>query len=93
MKEFVEGRTRWLRVTLSWIYIAIYAIAGVAFWRGIWTLMTRDIGLGTIQLLVILVTGLVLTLVMKVMKQLKKLISNNTDHCRLVNHYSPLQLF
>jgi len=70
VKEFVEGRTRLLRVTLSWIYIAVYAIAGVAFWRGIWTLMTRDIGLGTVQLLVILVTGLVLTLVMKAGKSL-----------------------
>ena len=44
LKEFVECRTKWLRLLLTWIYVSLYAIAGVAFWRGIWSLMTRDIG-------------------------------------------------
>ena len=36
-----------------------------SFWRGIWTLMTRDIGLGPAQLLVILAMSLVLVIVMR----------------------------
>ena len=65
MKEKLDGRSRWVQVTVSWLYIALYSIAGVSFWRGIWTLMTRDIGLGEAQLGVILILGLMLMLVMK----------------------------
>jgi len=70
LKELVEGRTRWVRATVSWVYVALYAIAGVSFWRGIWTLMTKDIGLGPAQLLVIMVMGLVLILSMRAGKSL-----------------------
>ena len=66
----MEGRTRWVRATVSWVYVALYAIAGVSFWRGIWTLMTKDIGLGPAQLLVIMVMGLVLILSMRAGKSL-----------------------
>ena len=82
----MEARTRWVRTLLSWLYTALYAMAGVryldfytlhdvytpstlsylhSFWRGIWTLMTRDIGLGPAQLLVILAMSLVLVIVMR----------------------------
>ena len=77
-----------MRTLLSWLYTALYAMAGVryldfslsmmftvytpstlsylcSFWRGIWTLMTRDIGLGPAQLLVILAMSLVLVIVMR----------------------------
>ena len=42
----------------------------VSFWRGIFTLMTKDVGLGPAQLLVIMVMSLVLILVMKAGKSL-----------------------
>jgi len=70
LKEMIEGRSRWVRALVSWLYVALFAIAGVAFWRGIWTLMTKDVGLGPAQLLVIMVLGLVLILSMKAGKSL-----------------------
>ena len=70
LKEMIEGRSRWVRALVSWVYVALFAIAGVAFWRGIWTLMTKDVGLGPAQLLVIMVMSLVLILVMKAGKSL-----------------------
>jgi len=70
LKEMIEGRSRWVRALVSWVYVALFAIAGVSFWRGIWTLMTKDVGLGPAQLLVIMVMGLVLILVMKAGKSL-----------------------
>jgi len=70
LKEFVECRTKWLRLLLTWIYVSLYAIAGVAFWRGIWSLMTRDIGLGQAQLAVIFVISMVMVLAMKAGKSL-----------------------
>jgi len=70
IKEFVEHKSKWLRISLTWIYLALYSIAGVAFWRGIWTLMTKDIGLSWVKLLLILIVGLLLILVMKAGKSL-----------------------
>lgn len=70
IKEFVENKSKWIRVSLTWIYLALYSIAGVAFWRGIWTLMTKDIGLSWGKLLLILLVALLLTLVMKAGKSL-----------------------
>ena len=66
----MEHKSKWLRLTVTWIYLALYSISGVAFWRGIWTLMTKDIGLTRVNLLLILPVALLLTLVMKAGKSL-----------------------
>ena len=31
LKECVEARTRWVRTLLSWLYTALYAMAGVRY--------------------------------------------------------------
>ena len=70
IKELVEHKSKWIRVSITWVYLALYSIAGVAFWRGIWTLMTKDIGLSWVKLLLILTVALLLILVMKAGKSL-----------------------
>ena len=66
----MEHKSKWIRVSITWLYLALYSIAGVAFWRGIWTLMTKDIGLSWMKLLLILIIALLLILVMKAGKSL-----------------------
>ena len=46
----------------SWVFTAVYALAGVAFWRGVWFLMRLDIGVGWVQLVVVLVGSLAVLL-------------------------------
>jgi len=51
--EFLGTKHKLIRFCCGWIFNAIYALAGVSFWRGVWFLMKLDIGVGTVQLLVV----------------------------------------
>ena len=56
--KFLENKQKFLRKTLTWLFTAIYALAGVSFWRGVWFLMKLDIGIGTVKLLSVLCVSL-----------------------------------
>jgi len=68
--EFLRNKSKWIRLVCSWIYNAVYALAGVSFWRGVWFLMKLDIGVGSIQLIVVLVGSLTVLIFTKVPKSL-----------------------
>lgn len=61
-RESLAARSKWVRVAASWVFTAVYALAGVAFWRGVWFLMRLDIGVGWVQLVVVLVGSLAVLL-------------------------------
>jgi hypothetical protein len=42
--ERLATRRSFLKALGAWLYIAVYALAGVSFWRGVWYLMELDIG-------------------------------------------------
>jgi len=68
--EFLRTKSKYIRLSCSWIYNAVYALAGVSFWRGVWFLMKLDIGVGTIQLFVVLCGSLAVLIFTKVPKSL-----------------------
>jgi len=68
--EFLRPKSKYVRVTFGRLYNAIYALAGVSFWRGVWFLMKLDVGLGTVQLLVVLIGSLAVLIFTKVPKSL-----------------------
>jgi len=68
--EFLRTKSKWIRLSCSWIFNAVYAMAGVSFWRGVWFLMRLDVGVGTLQLLVVLCGSLAVLVFTKVPKSL-----------------------
>eukprot|EP00092_Neocalanus_flemingeri_P028997 GFUD01031480.1.p1 GENE.GFUD01031480.1~~GFUD01031480.1.p1 ORF type:complete len:372 (-),score=93.34 GFUD01031480.1:415-1530(-) len=68
--EFLKTKSKYIRLSCSWIFNAVYALAGVSFWRGVWFLMKLDIGVGTVQLLVVLCGSLAVLIFTKVPKSL-----------------------
>ena len=58
--EFLEDKHSILSKPLTWIFTAIYALAGVSFWRGVWFLMKMDIGIGSTRLVIVLSVSLVI---------------------------------
>jgi len=68
--EFLNTKSKYIRLSCSWIFNAVYALAGVSFWRGVWFLMKLDIGVGTIQLLVVLCGSLTVLIFTKIPKSL-----------------------
>jgi len=68
--EFLHTKSKYIRLTCSWIFNAVYALAGVSFWRGVWFLMKLDIGVGTVQLLVVLCGSLAVLIFTNVPKSL-----------------------
>jgi len=68
--EFLENSPKLLRAVGGWVYTAVYALAGVSFWRGVFYLMKLDIGVGTGQLLVVFIGSLLVLIISKVPKTL-----------------------
>jgi len=68
--EFLRTKSKWIRLVCSWIFNAIYALAGVAFWRGVWFLMKLDVGVGTVQLIIVLCGSLAVLIFTRVPKSL-----------------------
>ena len=68
--EFLRTKSKYIRLSCSWVFNTIYALAGVSFWRGVWFLMRLDIGVGTVQLLVVLCGSLSVLIFTKVPKSL-----------------------
>jgi len=68
--EFLVSRSKYARLVGGWVYTALYALAGVSFWRGVWFLMKLDVGVGTWHLIVVLVGSLAVLLVSRVPKSL-----------------------
>ena len=38
------SRLTCVRILGGWLYIAVYAFAGISFWRGVWYLMDLNVG-------------------------------------------------
>jgi len=68
--EFLANRSKYAKLVGGWVYTALYALAGVSFWRGVWFLMKLDVGVGTWHLLVVLIGSLSVLLVSRVPKSL-----------------------
>jgi len=68
--EFLRNKSKWIRLSCSWVFNAVYALAGVSFWRGVWFLMRLDVGVGTFQLLIVLCGSLAVLIFTKVPKSL-----------------------
>jgi len=68
--EFLDKSSKLIRTVGGWLYTSIYALAGVSFWRGVFYLMKLDVGVGTGQLLVVLIGSLLVLIISKVPKSL-----------------------
>ena len=68
--EFLNEKHPVIKALGGWIYTAIFAFAGVSFWRGIWYLMELDVGEKKLQLSLVLAGSLVLFLMSKVSRSL-----------------------
>lgn len=68
--EYLSTKSKPVRLTACWLYTAVYALAGVSFWRGVWFLMKLDVGVDTGHLLVVLLASLAVLVVARVPKSL-----------------------
>ena len=68
--EFLRARADSCKLFGNWIFNAIYALAGVSFWRGVWFLLRIDVGIETYKLLFVLLGSLVVLVLNKVPKSL-----------------------
>ena len=68
--EFLRTKSKYIRLSCSWVFNAVYALAGISFWRGGWFLMRLDIGVGTVQLLFVLCGSLFVIIFTEVPKSL-----------------------
>ena len=68
--EFLYERSTLWQVLGTWLFNAIFALAGVSFWRGVWFLMKIDVGLETPKLLFVLIGSLAVLVLNKAPKSL-----------------------
>jgi len=68
--EYLSTKPKPLRLSACWLYTAVYALAGVSFWRGVWFLMRLDVGVHTGHLLVVLLASLAVLVAARVPKSL-----------------------
>jgi len=62
LENFLEEKEDIVMKIVSWVFTALYALAGVSFWRGVWFLMKLDIGVNPVKLVIILIVSLVILL-------------------------------
>ena len=68
--KFLSARSDSCQLFGNWIFNALYALAGVSFWRGVWFLLKIDVGIETYKLLFVLLGSLVVLVLNKVPKSL-----------------------
>jgi len=54
LQKFLEDKEEIIMKVVSWLFTALYALAGVSFWRGVWFLMKMDVGVNPVKLFIIL---------------------------------------
>jgi len=59
-----------VRYLVGWIFNALNALFGVAFWRGIWFMYRLDLGVATGNLLIVQVVGVIFLSILRISKSL-----------------------
>jgi len=68
--ERLLGRTKYVRYFGGWLFNAINALFGVAFWRGVWFLYRLDLGVSVTNLALVQVAGVLILILMRIPKSL-----------------------
>lgn len=68
--ERLSARRSWQRALGAWLYIAVFALAGVSFWRGVWYLMELDVGDKVLPLSLVLAGSTVVLIFSRVSRSL-----------------------
>ena len=68
--KFLSARSDSCQLFGNWIFNALYALAGVSFWRGVWFLLKIDVGIETYKLLFVLLGSFLVLFLNKVPKSL-----------------------
>lgn len=68
--EYLLTRSPPVRRFAGWLFNAITALAGVAFWRGVWFLFRLDLGVAPLTLVVVQVCCVLLLTLMRIPKSL-----------------------
>jgi len=68
--EFLLKQSPPVRYLVGWIFNALNALFGVAFWRGIWFMYRLDLGVATGNLLIVQVVGVIFLSILRISKSL-----------------------
>jgi len=68
--ESLLARPKYVRYFGGWLFNAINALFGVAFWRGVWFLYRLDLGVSVTNLALVQVAGVVFLSLMRIPKSL-----------------------
>jgi len=81
------------QILCLWVFNALYSLAGVSFWRGVWFLLRIDVGVEPYKLLAVLLCGLLVLILNKISRSLisSPLAIGNDDYRQLSVSQSLLQ--
>ena len=85
VSEVLKERSYSCQLLGLWMFNALYAIAGVSFWRGVWFLLKIDVGIEPFKLLAILLGGLLVLILNEIPGSLisSPLALSNDDFAQL----------